>query len=490
VTARVVVVGLGPAGADHLLPAARSALERIPRRFTRTERHPAVADLAGEGVTFETFDDLYDRAGDLDGVYSAIVAALRSEAEQHGEVLYAVPGSPVVAERSVSLLLGSGVEVELVPGLSFADLAWSRLAIDPLRGARVLDGRSLSAFGVTGPTLVAQCDSRLVLSDVKLALLERFGPETPVVVLQRLGLRDEAVTTVALEDLDRTVEPDHLTSVYVDAEPGEEGEEFARFVALVERLRGPGGCPWDAEQTHHSLTRHLIEEAYEVVEVLEALPSEAPGGAPVEPGAYAKVEEELGDLTAQVVFHATLAREAGAFGAADVLRGIREKLVRRHPHVFGDVEVEGADHVMRNWEQLKREERGVASLMDSVPEHLPSLLYAHKLFRQAEAGHLRPMTADEAAAAIAAAVSRVGAATDGEAERLVGEVLAATALLARHRGFDAESALRGWARRFRDRFAAMELLAAERGVDLASAGFDEVAVLWIDAGTTTGEATP
>ncbi|HVM40897.1 MAG TPA: MazG family protein, partial [Acidimicrobiia bacterium] len=415
---RVVVVGLGPAGGDLVLPAARRALERAPVRFARTRHHPAVDDLAADGVTFETFDDLYETASDLDTVYPAIVESLLAAAREYGEVAYAVPGSPVVAERSVALLLGSSAEVELVPGISFADLAWARLGVDPLQGVRIVDARSIGEVALAGPVLVAQCDSRLVMSDVKLALLERFRPEAPVVVLQRLGLPTEAVTTVPLDELDRAVEPDHLTSVFVEGEP-DASDEFTRFVALIERLRGPGGCPWDAEQTHHSLTRHLVEEAYEVVEAIERLPADAPGGAtPVPPGAYELVEEELGDLTAQVVFHATLAKEAGAFTIGDVLRGIREKLVRRHPHVFGDVEADDADAVMRNWEQLKREEKGAASLVDEVPAHLPALLYAHKLLRKASSGGLVLMDGHEAAAGASDALARLADADGGDAERL------------------------------------------------------------------------
>lgn len=476
---RVVVVGLGPAGADLLLPRARQVIEASVARYARTARHPAVDDLAAEGITFETFDDLYETSDRLDDVYRGIVDALVEAAGVKGEVVYAVPGSPVVAERSVAMLLGGPAEVHLVPGLSFADLAWARLGVDPLRGARVVDGRAIREVGITGPLLVAQCDSRLVLSDVKLALLERFRPEAPVVVLRHLGLPDEQVRTVSLEELDRVVEPDELTSVYVEGEP-EAADEFARFVALMERLRAPGGCPWDAEQTHRSLARYLIEEVYEVVEAIEALPAEAPAGE-VPAAAYARLEEELGDLTAQVVFHATLAREGGAFTMREVLAGVHEKLVRRHPHVFGDVEVADAEHVLRNWEQRKREEKG-SYVEHEGPAALPSLLYAHKLFRKAASAGLPLMTPAEAAVVAAEAVAKLEQAEGEEAERLLGDVLGAVVLLARSKGFDGESALRGWAARFRDRFRRVEELAAERGKRPEEVAADEMAAMWIEAG--------
>lgn len=495
----VVVVGLGPAGAGLVLPVARDALLAARVRFTRTARHPAVAELAAEGLELEALDRHYEHAPSLDDAYRAIVDELVEASKGPGNVAYAVPGNPAMAERTVALLREADVAVEVVPGLSFAELAWARLGVDPVH-ARVADGRDLDRAAVLrgGPLLVAQCDTRAVLSDVKLALLEELEPDTEVTVLRRLGLADETIGAVALEDLDRSVEPDHLTSVFADLGPGS-AQELARFQALIERLRAPGGCPWDAEQTHRSLSRHVLEEAYEVVDAIEGLPPAAPGGDTEVPQLlleerYALLEEELGDLAAQVVFHATLAREAGAFTMTGVLSGIREKLVRRHPHVFGDVEVDGAEGVMRNWEQIKQaekaekagetqetEQRATTSLVDGIPEGLPSLLLAHKLFRKAAAGGLEPMDVDEASAAIVEAARRLPEAGPEEVERLVGDLLASVALVARHRGFDAESALRGWTRRFRDRFRAMEALAAGRDVELAAAAPGEVAALWIEA---------
>jgi tetrapyrrole methylase family protein/MazG family protein len=483
---RVVVIGLGPGGADLLLPAARAAMLAVPpeRRFVRTARHPAVADLAAEGVEFASFDAVYEAAGEAGEVYEAIAERLVAAAEE-GDVCFAVPGSPAVGESSVARLRARlGKRLVLVPGLSFVDLAWLRLGVDPLAGggARAVDGKALPAALPAGPLLVSHCHSKLVLSDVKLALLERLPGEAPVTVLARLGLPDEAVTTVPLEDLDRVVEPDHLTSVFVDLPPGGPGEAWERLVALIERLRAPGGCPWDAEQTHHTLARHLIEESYEVIEAIEALPATAPepGPEPVPEGAYEHLEEELGDLACQVIFHATFAREAGAFTITDVLSGIHDKLVRRHPHVFGDVAVSGADEVVANWEVIKREEKGRASLMDGVPKHLPSLLYAHKLYRKAASAGLDFGAADDALSRVTASLDGLTAADvpSGEVERRLGEALAAVVHLARLAGVDGESALRGWAGRFKDRFQSLEGLAAERGETVESMSPSTVATLW------------
>jgi tetrapyrrole methylase family protein / MazG family protein len=472
VSPKVVVVGLGPAGIDLVLPAARDALERASVRYTRTDRHPAVAQLAAAGIELTSFDEQYERAGDLDEVYAGITEALVEAATSHGEVVYAVPGNPAVAERTVVLLRDAmtkgAIELDVVPGLSFAELAWGKVGVDPLDGGRVIDARDLDREVVAagGPLLIAQCDSPFLLADVKLALLDMLPADAPVTMLQRLGLADERVCVVELADLDRDLEPDHLTTLYVEGSAAAAAREVTRLLGLARRLRGPGGCPWDAEQTHHSLTRYLLEEAYEVVEAVEA----------DDPAA---LEDELGDLLYQVVFHAILAEEAGEYGMAEIARGIHDKLVRRHPHVFGDVGAETSSEVMRNWEQIKKDEKGTTSIVSGITPGLPSLLYTHKLLRKAASVGIDPGTRADSLARLAAAVQALGETPpDGDVEGQLGELLAAAVVLARTGGVDAESALRGWAARFRRRFEALERLAQDRDLDLHTLDPAEVARLF------------
>jgi len=482
---RIVIVGLGPAGADLLLPAARDAMAGAPVCWVRTDRHPAVAELRGAGLEVRSFDDRYDGAEDLDQVYREIVETLLAEASTHGEVVYAVPGSPAVAERTVELLHVAAREgtvvLSVVPGLSFADAAWARIGVDPMAtGARVVDGRALEVAMIDagGPLLVAQCDHALVLGDVKVTLLERHPPETIVVAVQRLGLSDELVTELPLAELDHRIVPDHLTAVFVPAPELSGPQELARLLALAEQLRAPDGCPWDAEQTHHSLSRYLLEESYEVVEAVERLPVAAPADTAADDPAYAGLVDELGDLLYQVIFHAVLAEEAGAFGMAEVARGIHDKLVRRHPHVFGDVDAGTSDAVMANWEQIKKAEKGVESIVAGITPGLASLLYAHKLLRKAASVGLDPGDAEASLRSIGDAVDRLRRGEGAEAEHALGDLLAAAVAFARTQGIDAESSLRGWSARFKDRFEAMERLASERGLDLHTMDPTAVESLW------------
>ncbi len=464
---RVLVVGLGPAGPDQLTVAAMAAIDRVApgRRFLRTARHPAAVAL-GEGVA--SFDRMYESATTIDDVYQGIVDALVG-ASSDGDVLYAVPGSPLVAERTVELLLADPrVTVELVPGMSFADLAWARLGVDPVAaGVRLVDGHrfAVEAAGERGPLLVAQCDSKAVLSDVKLAVESTAGMPA-VVVLARLGLPDESVRTVAWDDLDREVEPDHLTSVFVPVLGVPVAGEVARFAELVRTLRER--CPWDREQTHASLTRHLLEETYEV---LEAIGSLDPTADDDDGAGFDHLEEELGDLLFQVVFHATLAAEEGHFTLADVARGIHDKLVHRHPHVFGDLEADTPGQVMENWERIKKAEKGRTSLMEGIAPDLPSLLYAHKVQRKAESVGLDPVE---------------GGGTPVTDVRAAGDLLFATVDRVRRGGVDPEAALRAATARYRDRFVATERAAVEQGFDVGSLDPATVTDLWRLA-KSTGE---
>jgi len=451
VAGRIAVVGLGPAGPDLVTQGTRDRLAGAAQVVLRTTRHPAAVVAAGAS----SFDEVYEREATLDAVYRTIVAelvAMASEVPDDGELVYAVPGSPVVAERTVELLVGRAaddpvLDVEVLPALSFLDLAWVRLGIDPVaRGVRVVDGQrfEIEAAGERGPLLVAQCDSTHVLSEVKLALdagdVPALAPGRAVTVLRHLGLDDELVAEVPWEELDRCVEPDHLTSLYLPHLAAPVGAEVQRFVELVDTLRRE--CPWDRKQTHSSLRRHLLEESYEVLEAIDELDVESGHG-------YDHLEEELGDLLFQVAFHSRLAAEEGRFTMADVARSVHDKLVSRHPHVFGDVEVAGADEVVTNWEQIKKQEKGRESVFDGIPAAMPALLYALKIQKKAATLELGVEDADVAGPPL----------VDGS-EHLTAEELGARLWdlvdQARVLGLDPEDALRAAAGRERDRLRALE----------------------------------
>lgn len=414
------------------MPAKTSELIRSTRRaYLRTARHPAAAAFP----EVATFDHHYEAADTFEDVYRRIVDDLVGAAgrpDGDGEVVYAVPGSPLIAERSVELLRADPrVELVAIPATSFLDLAWDRLGVDPLAASvRLVDAGCFErdAAGERGPLLVAQAWSEALLSRVKLALdgaAEVAGVEPPrVTVLHHLGLEDEVVTEVPAGELDRTVVPDHLTTVWVPTLAAPLASAIVALDELVRRLRRD--CPWDAAQTHTSLTRHLLEETYEVLDAIADLE-----GAEDPEAADRHLEEELGDLLFQVCFHARLAAEEGRFTLTDVAAALERKLVSRHPHVFGDARAEDVDAVLDNWEALKKEEKGRASVTDGIPAALPALSLAATL--QRKAAHLE-----------AAPVATRGApALDAEG---AGELLWVVADFVRRSGVDPEDALRTRAR--------------------------------------------
>ena len=410
-------------------------------------------------------DDHYERAERFEEVYAAIAETLVAAAVELGSVVYGVPGSPLVAESTVERLRADDrVELIIVPGMSFLDLAWERLGVDPFAArARTVDAARFvsDAAGDRGPLLVAQAWSRTLLSDVKVA------PEQPppqAVLLHHLGLPDEVVATVAWEDLDRTLEPDHLTSIWIPSLDEPVAAELVRAAEVVRTLRAE--CPWDAEQTHLSLTRHLLEETYEALEAIDAL------GDGSDPDAVDHLEEELGDVLCQVLFHATIASEAGLFNLADVAGRLADKLVHRHPHVFGGADAPAAAEVLGRWEEQKIVEKGRSGLLEGIPAALPALALAAKYERRAATVGLGITATGRDRTDLVDAVNRL---FDGDGATL-GSLLFECARRAAALGVDPEDAVRRSAAEFRARFEATEresLPARESSIgrNEAAAGF-------------------
>jgi tetrapyrrole methylase family protein/MazG family protein len=482
----VTVVGLGPGPVGLVTQETIEAISSSTTRFVRTTRHPS-ATLVGSAVSF---DDEYERHDTFAEVYAAIAARVADAALKDGSALYAVPGSPGVLEDGVRRLLADErLEVRVLSAVSFLDLAWLRLGIDPVdAGVRLVDAHRFaeSAANSAGPFLVAQCHADWVLSEIKLAHESARGDER-VTVLHHLGLADERVLETTWDDLDRLERShglvvDHLTSLYVPQLAEPVAGEMARLHALARTLREQ--CPWDREQTHASLVRYLIEETYEVVDALNALDED-------DPSTDEALIEELGDLLYQIEFHTTIAEQQGRFSLADVARTTHEKLVRRHPHVFGDVQATNAGDVVTTWDEIKRAERA-AKIVDDAPDFFagvsraaPSLSLAQKLQkRAAEVGFDWP-DVHGASAKLDEEIGELRVAAQSGDPAVVrmelGDVLFSVVNVARKLGLDAETALRDAADKFVARFTRVQQLAAQRGMDLASCDLAQLDSLWDEA---------
>jgi tetrapyrrole methylase family protein/MazG family protein len=477
----VTIVGLGPGPTNAITQATLDAIDAISIQFVRTRKHPT-ASLVPRATSF---DDLYERFETFDEVYSTITEQVVEAAIQYGEVLYAVPGSPLVLENSVTQLARDPrITVQILPAMSFLDLAWAAIGIDPVNaGVRLIDGLRFAteAAGERGPLLIAQVHADWVLSGVKLAYETSTGDE-PVVILHHLGLPDQRVEYTTWKYLDQVVSADHLTSLYIPQLAKPIAGEMAELHQLARTLREQ--CPWDRQQTHRSLIKYLLEETYEVVDALQALDSE-------DPTTDDALIEELGDLLYQVEFHATIAEQQGRFSMVDVARAIHAKLIRRHPHVFGDVVVTSADEVVSTWDAVKKTERETksgensvrVSTFEGVARSSPSLSLAAKLQkRAADVGFDWP-NAEGAYAKITEETAELRRAIEaGEIPEVVrmelGDLLFSVVNLSRHIGHDAELALRNAADKFRVRFESVEQLAHQRNVDMTTASLAELDALW------------
>jgi tetrapyrrole methylase family protein/MazG family protein len=476
----ITIIGLGPAGIAHVGSGAQKALAADGVTIVlRTLAHPGAESLADQR-TVVTCDDLYDSMEAFDDVYAAIAHRV-VDAAASGQVVYAVPGSAVVGERAVpmirTLAAARGIEVRIEPGLSFLDLAYIAVGVDPITdGAQILDARDLpDPLPLHVPTFITQVDSSMRAGDVALALMRTVAPDVAVTVLDRLGDADEIIDPMPVSELSR-YPAGPRTSVFVPAT----SSGFYGLIEINRILRE--SCPWDKKQTHHTLVTHLLEEAYETVDAITALPQEAPEGD-ADFGVYAEVEDELGDLLLQVVFHATLAAEAGAFDIDEVAEAIRRKLVTRHPHVFGDVSVDGPDEVLANWEEIKQAEKNRESLMDDIPAGMPGIAQSLKVQKRARSVGFDWENRDDVISVLRGEIDElIAAEPDGDAVmHEIGDVLFTAVNLARHCDVDPEVALRGAVERFRSRFRHMERAFAEDSLTMREASPEALEQAWEEA---------
>ena len=468
----VHVIGLGPGPTDLVTLETMALLERADEVLVRTERHPCVEGLRARGINLRFLDHHY-RAGDsMEEVYTSMAMEVAEEAAARGEAYYATPGHPLLAEMTVQLLLREELEVRLHNAVSFLDAVLSTLELDAVEGLLLLDGDRLLQRGgqvldSRVPTLIAQVDSRIKASEVKLVLLELYPPSHQVKVVSEAGGGDETTQEVSLEELDREERFDHLTTIFIPALDESSIYDFRRLLDVIARLRGPEGCPWDRKQTHESLARHMVEEAYEAVDAIDH-------------GDWEHLSEELGDLLLQVTLHAQLGSEEGTFDIQDTLRLIIDKLLRRHPHVFGEVTLHTPEEVIARWERIKAEERDEPSLLDGVAEGLPALIYAYKLQSRAARIGFDWGRGEDVLPKLEEEIGELKEALGGgnELQEELGDMLFTLVNLSRHYGVDPEVALRGSALKFARRFRDMEDMCRREGLRMEDMTLEELDRLW------------
>lgn len=485
---QIILLGLGPGDIKYLTKEAWDVLENATEIYLRTARHPAVSQFPPH-LKVHSFDHFYQRSADFETVYSNIVAEVIRLGKRSQGVIYAVPGHPFVAEATTPAILKEaeleGLETRVIDGVSFIEPLLTALRIDPLPSLVVVDALELAAAHVPSfppnfPAIIVQLYSPQVAADVKLTLMETYPPDYPVKYVHGAGTPMAVVEEIQLFEIDRSERINWMSSLYIP--PMEKETAFEAFQEVVAHLRAPEGCPWDREQTHASLRPYLLEETYELLEAIDQEDT-------------ASMKEELGDLLLQVLIHAQIAHEEGEFELTEVLSTIHRKLVKRHPHVFGEITVQDTGEVLRNWEQIKAVERmdngnEQAGMLDSVPRSLPALNQAEQYQRRAARVGFDWKDVSGVLQKVGEELAEIANAQDQKEKfEEFGDLLFALVNVARWMNVEAESALREANQRFARRFRYIEAGARQQGKRLNQMSLEEMDDLWeqakrLDSGQT------
>lgn len=480
---KITVVGLGAGDIDDLPLGVYRLLKNTRPIYLRTADHPVVKTLEEEGVQFESFDDIYQTHASFAEVYHEIVERLLMAAKKE-PIIYAVPGHPLVAEQTVQMLLKKKEEgkakVELAGGHSFLDALFQALGIDPIEGFQLLDATSFekSHVQLRQHVIIGQVYDTFTASRVKLELMELLPDDYQVFIIYDAGTEKEKVKKLPLYELDHDFQVHNLASVYVPPVQDETilYKDFSYLRWIIATLRGPNGCPWDKKQTHQSLKKYLLEEAYEVLEAIDEQDDE-------------HLVEELGDLLLQVMLHAQIGEDEGYFTIDDVIRTLSQKMIHRHPHVFGDVSVKNEEEVLSNWQRLKDEERSTSrkrSLMDDIYKGLPALMQAYEIQKKAKTvgfdwGDYRPALekVKEELTELIREIER-----DDQKDRVkleLGDLLFAIVNLARLLSIQPEEALLATNQKFIRRFRYIEEQVEKSGKPFSDFSLAELDDFWEEA---------
>lgn len=475
----IKIVGLGPGAKEALTIGTVWELERCSNIFLRTEKHPTVEYLKEKNINFNTYDNVYETMESFDEVYLNIAKDLVEKHNKLGNLVYAVPGHPLVAEKSVFNLIEeckkNNIEYKVVPAVSFIDAMMEGLMIDPIEGLKVID-----AFDINNQildkrigTVITQVYNPLIASEVKLKLLEQYNDETEIFYVRAAGIEgQESIRKIPLYELDMQEDIDYLTSIYIPKDLNNK-KDFNDLLEIVEILRGENGCPWDREQTHKSLEKALVEESYEVIDAIDRDDDDG-------------LIEELGDVLLQVVFHASIGKEDGYFDINEIIAGICNKMISRHPHVFGDIHnINTSNDVLTKWDELKKQEKGYDTLseeMKGITKGLPSLLRAHKIQNKAKKAGFDfediNSVIDKLKEEIQEVIDVYNTKNMDKIKDEVGDLLFSCVNVARFLDIDEELALNSTIDKFIKRFSYIEKNIKDKGLNFQSVNLDEMNKLW------------
>ncbi|HAT4141379.1 TPA: nucleoside triphosphate pyrophosphohydrolase [Clostridium perfringens] len=478
------IMGLGPGAYEALTIGALKELKNNKNIYFRTEKHPTVDFLKDEGIKFESYDHAYEKYDSFDDVYKYIAEDLITKVKDDEDLIYAVPGHPLVAEKSVINLIElckeNNIKYEVLPAVSFVDAMMEALQVDPIEGVKIIDAFDMKnqILDKRIGTIITQVYNKFIASEVKLRLLEGYEDDTEIIFVRAAGIEGlESIRKIPLYELDWQEDIDYLTSIYIPKDLGNK-KDFQDLLDIIETLRNPGGCPWDREQTHESLKSALLEECYEVIDAIENEDEDA-------------LIEELGDVLLQVVFHASIGKEDGYFDIMDVIGGISNKMINRHPHVFGNEEANTSEQVLVNWDEIKKEEKGIKTLteeMQNIAKSLPATTRAYKVQKKAKKVGFDWNDVNYAMDKVKEELNEIKEVYNCEDKSIiegeVGDLLFACINVARFLEVDGELALDKTIKKFIKRFSYIENEAIKNNKNLKDMTLEEMDKLWEEAKTS------
>lgn len=478
------ILGLGPGSLDYISYKAIEELKSANKNkidiYLRTIKHPIVSDIKNMGIKYSGLDYFYEQEENFNDVYKNIAEFIIQEATNK-DIIYVVPGHPMVAEKSVELIINlakqKNIEYEIIESMSFLDAMYRLSDFDPVDGFTLIDALSIeeSNIDIYNHYIITQVYDRFIASNLKIFLMEYYNDDKMIKIIKNAGIKDmQRVIDIKLYELDRVDEFDHLTSIYIEAQKEKTYENINDFIEIMKRLRGKDGCPWDQKQTHQSLKTHLLEEAYELYDAIENEDID-------------EMIEELGDLLLHVVFHSLIASQDGYFNIKDVVKSISQKLIRRHPHVFLDEKFSEEEYDKR-WEEIKRKEKKEETITQGIrriPNAFPGLMKARKIQEKAKiVGFDWNDIADVYKKVEEEYKEVVDAHTKGDIQYIeeeVGDLLFSVVNLARFLKVDPEEAINKTSKKFIDRFEFVEQQALKSNKELKDCTLKEMDEFWEEA---------
>ena len=471
---QITVISLGPGDPKLLTLQTLDILRKSRHLILRTSRHRTANWLREEGVIFTDFDALYDEYEDFDQLHAEMARLLREEAAEHALTFAVIDAQTDGAVRALRASCPEDARVTILPGITMADSCMALLpeSFEQSGSVRVLPAMDAvqAAPDPATPQLITEIFDRVLASDLKLRLADLYGDEAEVVLFPSSVKINRKPLVIPLMELDRQRTYDHTVCLYIPAMDLHHRERFCfdDLLQVMHTLRQQ--CPWDGEQTHESLRKYLIEEAYEAVGAIDEDDMD-------------HLADELGDVLLQIAFHADIAQEVGEFSISDVTTAIVRKMIYRHAHIFGNVHCDTAEEVTQSWEKLKKAEKGLttqSSVLADVSQGLPALMRASKVQKKAaqvgfdwdDAIGALPKIHEEADEVLA----ELEAGRDPGEE--LGDLLFSCVNVARLAGLEPELLLKAATEKFIRRFTAMENLIISDEKSLEGLTLAEMDVYW------------